>query len=166
MIYNDQQFEALAKFEDAFVSAIESNYASNPPGTEQLKLIRATYIAATGARNVPEDYGCSTCVIRLLRKAGRLWFEDRDARIAAAKDAEAAKLSAQQALDESAAAPSLDIKVDGDTVEVSTTYLAPEQAAAAASGPATDPSTPAPGTNTTKTVKAAQTAPKSKTPKK
>lgn len=130
MTYNDQQFEALAKFEGAFVSAIESNYASNP-GTEQLKLIRATYIAATGARNVPEDYGCSACVIRLLRKAGRLWLLDRDERIAAANDAEAAKISAD-----------------------------------AAKEPATAPSTPAPDTNTAKTVKAAKTAANSKTAKK
>ncbi|MBR1690595.1 MAG: hypothetical protein IJ713_07460 [Oscillibacter sp.] len=89
MTYNDQQFEALAKFEGAFVSAIQSNYANL--GTEQLKIIRATYIAATGARNVPEDYGCSSCVIRLLRKAGRLWLLDRDECIDAKLSADTAK---------------------------------------------------------------------------
>jgi len=166
MNYTDQQFEALAKYEGSFRSAIDSNYYDHNPGPSALKEIRAAYMSTGPGRWIAEDYGCSTCIIRLLRKAGRLWFEDRDARIAAANDAAAAKLSAQQALDESAAKPSLDVNVDGDTVEVSATYLAPEQAAAAASGPATEPSTTAPDTNTTQTTKAAKTAQKSKTPKK
>lgn len=90
MNYNDEQFEALARFEGSFRSAIDSNYAPHP-GYDAMKEIRGIYIAATGARNVPEDYGCSSCVIRILRKAGRLWLEDKQARIDAANDAAAAK---------------------------------------------------------------------------
>lgn len=105
MNYTDQQFDALAKYEESFRSAIDSNYYDHNPGPSALKEIRAAYMSTGPGRWIAEDYGCSTCIIRLLRKAGRLWFEDRDARIAAANDAEAAKLSAAAA-SEPATAPS------------------------------------------------------------
>lgn len=187
MNYTDEQFQTLAPFEGYFRTATRSGYAGYVGfrNAEKIdKIIREAGLYKSGART---NYACAACVLRILRIAGKAWFEDQQARIAAANDAAAAKLSAQQALDESAAKPSLDVEVDGDIVEATATYLAPEPtpaeesepepAAAAAQEPATAPSTPKAAPTSTKTSKAAKTAqsaakpakqasPKSKTAKK
>lgn len=175
MNYTDEQFQTLAPFEGYFRTATRSGYAGYVGfrNAEKIdKIIREAGLYKSGART---NYACAACVLRILRIAGKAWFEDQEARIAAANDAEAAKISAQQALDESAAKPSLDVEVDGDIVEATATYLAPEPTPA--QEPATAPSTPKAAPTSTKTPKAAKTAqsaakpakqasPKSKTAKK
>lgn len=205
MIYTEEQFQALAPFEGYFRTATRSGYAGYVGfrNAEKIdKIIREAGLYKSGART---NYACASCVLRILRVAGKAYFQDKEARIAAANDAEAAKisaaaqepveepaqepepeleskpeqtpeLSAQQALDESAAKPSLDVKADGDIVEATATYLAPEPApaeepepepaAAATQEPATAPSTPKVDPIPAKTPKPAKTAPKSKTAKK
>ncbi len=207
MIYTEEQFQALAPFEGYFRTATRSGYAGYVGfrNAEKIdKIIRAAGLYKSGART---NYACASCVLRILRVAGKAYFQDKEARIAAANDAEAAKLSAaaqepveepaqepetalelesepeqtpelsaQQALDESAKKPSLDVEVDGDLLKVTATYLAPEPApvqepepepaAAAAQEPASAPSTPKAAPTPAKTPKAAKTTQKSKTAKK
>ena len=166
MNYTEEQFQTLAPFEGYFRTATRSGYAGYVGfrNAEKIdKIIREAGLYKSGART---NYACASCVLRILRIAGKAYFEDQEARIAAANDAEAAKISARQAMDESAAKPSLDVKVDGDIVEVTATSLAPEPDAAAASEPATAPSTEKPAEDATAPVKAAEKAQKPKTSKK
>ena len=75
MIYTDEQFQALAAYEERFRIAIEQRYARNP-GREALRVIHAHYCAATGA-NSPLYTNCASCIMGLLTNAGRLYFADK-----------------------------------------------------------------------------------------
>ena len=84
MNYNDTQFAELARFEDNFRTA-----TSTPTGwTRRIAIpdqrrIRAIYTEATGER-VPYNIGCGNCLLSLLKKAGKLWLADKEAREAIA----------------------------------------------------------------------------------
>ena len=88
MNYTDEQFNALAPYEDNFRTALEANWTRRIP-IEGQKLIRQTYQDATGDK-VPFNTGCATCVINILRRAGKRWFQDKTERetIAAATNLE------------------------------------------------------------------------------
>lgn len=99
MYYTEEQFNALTPVADELRRAIEHNYAHNP-GAKTLDAIREAYIAASGTKRYPRNWGCSACVVQLLKDAGRLYFADKEARIAAANDkaaAEATKAAAETA---------------------------------------------------------------------
>ena len=78
MNYTEEQFKTLAPFEDNFRTALEGNWSRRISIPDQRR-IKATYEAATDTR-VPYNVGCASCVVRILRQAGRLWFEDKNAR--------------------------------------------------------------------------------------
>lgn len=88
MNYSDEQFAELSKYEDNFRTAIQGNWARNIPVPE-IKRIRAIYEAAAKL-HIPFNAGCGTCRLNLLKRAGKLYFADKEARIAAASAAEAA----------------------------------------------------------------------------
>lgn len=105
MNYTEEQFQTLAPFEGYFRTATRSGYAGYVGfrNAEKIdKIIREAGLYKSGART---NYACASCVLRILRIAGKAWFEDQEARIAAANDAEAAKISAA-AVQEPATAPS------------------------------------------------------------
>ena len=78
MNYTEEQFKTLAPFEDNFRTALEGNWSRRISIPDQRR-IKATYEAATDTR-VPYNVGCASCVVRILRQAGRLWFADKEAR--------------------------------------------------------------------------------------
>lgn len=90
MNYTEEQFQTLAPFEGYFRTATRSGYAGYVGfrNAEKIdKIIREAGLYKSGART---NYACASCVLRILRIAGKAWFEDQEARIAAANDAEAA----------------------------------------------------------------------------
>lgn len=89
MNYSDEQFAELSKYEDNFRTAIQGNWARNIPVPE-IKRIRAIYEAAAKL-HIPFNAGCGTCRLNLLKRAGKLYFADKEARIAAANDKAAAE---------------------------------------------------------------------------
>lgn len=130
MIFNDEQFASLQLYEQQMQTALRSNYGH----IDSAKAKRVHEILkAAGITSPKMNYTCGWCVMRLLKLAGRHYFADKAerAKLAAANDADAvqatledagtktaskaANLSAQQALDESAAKPSLDVKADENT---------------------------------------------------
>ena len=91
MNYNDTQFAELSKFEENLRTAL-----STPSGwTRRISIpdqrrIKAIYTEATGER-IPYTIGCGHCVLNLLKKAGKLYFADKEER-----EAKAAAESAQK----------------------------------------------------------------------
>lgn len=83
MYYNDEQFTALAAIEHELRRAIDRNYA-RIPNRETLDNVRAAYMQATGLRSYPQNWGCTSCCINLLKDAGRLYFADKEEREKAA----------------------------------------------------------------------------------
>lgn len=84
MNYTDAQFNALIPFEDNFRTAVEGEWTRRVPADAQT-LIRKTYEDASGTR-IPYNSGCQTCLINLLKRAGRLYFADK-------KEREASKIA-------------------------------------------------------------------------
>ena len=90
MNYTEEQFEALAKYEDQFRTATRSNWATYV-GFPAAKKIHGIMIEAGLAKaNVHVNYACANCVLRLLKQAGRAWLEDQEARAKAAENPEQA----------------------------------------------------------------------------
>lgn len=88
MNYNDTQFAELSRFEDNFRTA-----TSTPTGwTRRIAIpdqrrIKAIYTEATGER-IPFNIGCGNCLLSLLKRAGKLYFADKEEREQAAQKAE------------------------------------------------------------------------------
>lgn len=95
MNYTDEQFAEISKYEDNFRTAVEASWARNIPLLE-LKRIRAIYEEAAKTR-FPLNVACGTCRLNLLKRAGKLYFADKEARIAAASAAEAAAKTIEEA---------------------------------------------------------------------
>lgn len=93
MNYTDQQFNALAPYEDNLRTAVEGEWTRRIPVEGQI-LIRKTYEDATNSR-IPFNVGCASCLINLLRRAGRLYFADKKER-EANKEALAAAIVAEE----------------------------------------------------------------------
>ena len=67
-----EQLDALAPYAHEFKRAIASNYCKAPSQPE-LQKIREIYVAATGVKSYPANFGCTYCVIQLMKDAGRLY---------------------------------------------------------------------------------------------
>lgn len=80
MNYTDEQFAALAPFEDNFRTAIDGEWTRRVRTPDQLR-IKEIYEAATRSR-IPFNQGCGTCLLNLLKRAGRLFFQDKTERVA------------------------------------------------------------------------------------
>lgn len=78
MNYTEEQFQALAPYEDNFRTAVEGHWTRRISVDGQ-KLIRSIYQEATGEK-APFNVGCAVCVVTILRRAGRLWFQDKEER--------------------------------------------------------------------------------------
>lgn len=83
MTFNDEQFAALAPYENYFLTATRSDYSRNP-GPSALRFIGATWNAVRG-KNERVNTSCGRCVLRLLKEAGAAWLADKAEREALPK---------------------------------------------------------------------------------
>ena len=91
MNFTDEQFNALAPFESRFTTLIRSHYVSYVGFGNAKRIDAILKEAGLTPAATRTNYACAECVKRLVEKAARAWFEDKQARIDAANDAEAAK---------------------------------------------------------------------------
>lgn len=89
MYYTDEQFQALAAYEDHFALVIRARYARNP-GRDALRTIHDAYCAATKTQSALHA-NCAACIVSLLTGAGKLYFADK-----AEREAQAAAKKAQK----------------------------------------------------------------------
>lgn len=82
MTFTDKTFEALAPFERHFNTAINGDWCSNP-GRDALDLMHAE-LDRIDNRTTRMNYNCSTCVLTIVKRIGRLYFADKAEREAAA----------------------------------------------------------------------------------
>ena len=89
---NDSQFERLAAYEKYMKTAIDSSYPRSP-GPRGLREIHAV-LREVDPQTPTLNTTCGTCILRLLKKAGRLYFDrkaadekDRAEAVAATLDA-------------------------------------------------------------------------------
>lgn len=75
MNYTDQQFNDLSPYEDNFRTAVEGSWTRRVPLLGQ-HLILKIYQDASKMR-FPFNSGCGTCLVNLLQRAGRLYFDDK-----------------------------------------------------------------------------------------
>lgn len=99
MYYNDEQFQALAAYEERFALVIRARYARNP-GRDALRTIHDAYCAATKTQSALHS-NCAACIVALLTNAGKLYFADKAER-EAAKEAKKAPKKAVEASEEKA----------------------------------------------------------------
>lgn len=97
MNFTNEQFDALAPFEPKFTTLVRSHYVSYV-GFQNARridaILKESGLQPAAART---NYACADCVKRLVLKAATAWFEDRDARIAAENDKQAAIATAEEA---------------------------------------------------------------------
>ena len=103
MNYTDEQFAALAPFEDNFRTAIGGEWTRRIRTPDQLR-IKEIYEAATKSR-IPFNQGCGTCLLNLLKRAGRLFFQDKNEREVASEPEKPVEALAKQAQPEPPASP-------------------------------------------------------------
>lgn len=95
MTFNDEQFQTLSKYEGYFTDAVRANWCRYP-GHAALVTVHAILKDATGDRR-RLNTSCGVCTLNLMRDAGRLYFADKDARIAADNDKKAVELTEKKA---------------------------------------------------------------------
>lgn len=74
---NDSQFERLAAYEKYMKTAIDSNYPRSP-GPRALREIHAV-LREVDPQTPTLNTTCGTCILRVLKKAGRLYFDRKAA---------------------------------------------------------------------------------------
>lgn len=97
MIYTEEQFQALAPFEGYFRTATRSGYAGYVGFKNAERIDRIIHDAVLSTSNVRTNYACASCVLRILRVAGKAYFQDKEERIAAANDKQAVQATAEAA---------------------------------------------------------------------
>lgn len=89
---NDSQFERLAAYEKYMKTAIDSSYPRSP-GPRGLREIHAV-LREVDPQTPTLNTTCGTCILRLLKKAGRLYFDRKAADERERAEAVAATLEA------------------------------------------------------------------------
>jgi hypothetical protein len=82
MNFSDKTFEALAPFERYFKTATEADWCPNP-GRSALDAMAAALTEKDGRRTAV-NHACGSCILRVVKRTGYLFFEDKAAREAAA----------------------------------------------------------------------------------
>ena len=77
----DEQFQALAQFEDRFTTAINDAWCRYP-GLAALQTMASVYTSVTG-QGIRINSGCSRCVLHVVQDAGRVYFAEKARREAA-----------------------------------------------------------------------------------
>ena len=86
----DEQFQALAQYEDRFTTAINAKWCRYP-GLAALQTMVSVYNSVTG-QTLRLNSGCSRCVLHVVQDTGRLYFEEK-ARREAVQATETARAS-------------------------------------------------------------------------
>ena len=86
----DEQFQALAQYEDRFTTAINEKWCRYP-GLAALQTMVSVYNSVTG-QTLRLNSGCSRCVLHVVQDTGRLYFAEK-ARREAVQATEAVKVS-------------------------------------------------------------------------
>ena len=71
----DEQFAALAQYEDRFRTAIDGAWCRYP-GLAALQTMASVYNSVTG-RGIRINSGCSRCVLHVVQDAGRVYFAEK-----------------------------------------------------------------------------------------
>ena len=71
----DEQFAALAQYEDRFTTAINAKWCRYP-GLAALQTMASVLGDVTG-RAVRINSGCSRCVLHVVQDAGRVYFAEK-----------------------------------------------------------------------------------------
>jgi hypothetical protein len=71
----DEQFAALAQYEDRFRTAIDGGWCRYP-GLAALQTMASVYASVTG-RGIRINSGCSRCVLHVVQDAGRVYFAEK-----------------------------------------------------------------------------------------
>lgn len=90
----ERQYMILQSYEKYFRTAVYHGYSRNPGG-EAIKRMDMVYQEVSGV-NLRTNQGCNTCIMRLLRDLGRLYFDykaEKEARRKRKKAAEKEKES-------------------------------------------------------------------------
>lgn len=83
MNFSDKTFEALAPFERYFKTATEADWCPNP-GRAALDAM-AEALTEKDGRRTAVNHACGSCILRVVKRTGYLWFEDKAQREAAAE---------------------------------------------------------------------------------
>lgn len=95
MTFNDEQFQTLSKYESYFTDAVRASWCRYP-GHAALVTVHTILKDATGDRR-RLNTSCGVCTLNLMRDTGRLYFKDKEARIAAENDKKAVELTEAKA---------------------------------------------------------------------
>ena len=71
----DEQFQALAQYEDRFTTATKANWCRYP-GLAALQTMVSVYNSVTG-QGIRINSGCSRCVLHVVQDTGRLYFAEK-----------------------------------------------------------------------------------------
>ena len=71
----DEQFTALAQYEDRFTTAVNGNWCRYP-GLAALQTMVSVYNSVTG-QGIRINSGCSRCVLHVVQDAGRVYFAEK-----------------------------------------------------------------------------------------
>ena len=74
---NDQQYDRLAPYEPYFSTALRTSYPRSP-GPRALREIHAV-LRELDPLTPTLNTTCGTCILRVLKKAGRLYFDRKEA---------------------------------------------------------------------------------------
>lgn len=86
----DEQFQALAQYEDRFTTAVNAKWCRYP-GLAALQTMVSVYNSVTG-QTLRLNSGCSRCVLHVVQDTGRLYFAEK-ARREAVQATETARAS-------------------------------------------------------------------------
>ena len=95
MTFNEEQFATLAKYESYFTDAVRASWCRYP-GHAALVTVHTILKDATGDRR-RLNTSCGVCTLNLMRDTGRLYFKDKEERIAAENDRRAVELTQAKA---------------------------------------------------------------------
>lgn len=78
MNFSDKTFKALAPFECYFSSAVRTSWCQNP-GRSALTVM-ADAVETVDKRTFARNFNCGTCILRIVKRCGSLYFADKAAR--------------------------------------------------------------------------------------
>ena len=82
MNFSESIYEALAPFERYFKTACDADWCPNP-GRAALDRM-ADALTEKDGRRTAVNHSCGSCILRVVKRTGYLFFEDKAAREAAA----------------------------------------------------------------------------------
>ena len=82
MNFSESTYEALAPFERYFKTACDADWCPNP-GRAALDRM-ADALTEKDGRRTAVNHSCGSCILRVVKRTGYLFFEDKAAREAAA----------------------------------------------------------------------------------